>query len=104
MRIAVIGTGNVGGAFTRAATKAGQTVTVTGTSAEKAGELAAQTGAASVEGNVTAVQGADLVVLAVPGSAAAGRTNEEDPWRNQTNKQGYFMDGLLSGPASSSWQ
>lgn len=76
MRIAVIGAGNVGGALTRAATKAGHTVTVTGTSAGTAGELAAQTGATWVEDNVAAVQGADLVFLAVPG-AAAGPVAEE---------------------------
>ncbi len=70
MRMAVIGAGNVGGAFAGAATAAGHIVTVTGGSADRAGEVAAQTGATVAADNVAAVEGADLVVLAVPGSAA----------------------------------
>ncbi len=76
MRIAVIGAGNVGGAFTRAATQGGHTVVVTGTSVERAREVAQQTGATSVLGNAAAVQGADLVVLAVPGSVAGAVAEE----------------------------
>ncbi len=76
MKVTVIGAGNVGGAFTKAATEAGHTVTVTGASVQRAVEVAARTGATSVEGNVAAVQGADLVLLAVPGSAARAVAEE----------------------------
>ncbi len=76
MKIAVIGAGNVGGAFTRAAAAAGHTVTISASSAGRAKEVAAQTGAILADSTVAAVQDVDLVVLAVPG-AATGAVAEQ---------------------------
>jgi predicted dinucleotide-binding enzyme len=70
MRIAVIGAGNVGGGFARAAVAAGHEVVVTAAHAEKAEAVAAESGARAGASNLSAVEGAQVVVLAVPGTAA----------------------------------
>ena len=76
MRIAVIGSGNVGGSFGRAATNAGHEVVLTAAHAEKAQAVAAEFGARAAESNAAAVQGAQVVVLAVAGTDAASVTAE----------------------------
>ncbi len=76
MKIAVIGAGNVGGAFTRAATGAGHAVTITGASAANAPAVAERTGARVARTSADAVRGADLVVLAVPGGAVGSVAEE----------------------------
>jgi 8-hydroxy-5-deazaflavin:NADPH oxidoreductase len=70
MRIAVIGAGNVGGGFGRAAVAAGHDVVVTAAHPEKAQSVAAEIGAQSAETVSSAAQGAQVVVLAVPASEA----------------------------------
>ena len=70
MRIAVIGAGNVGGGFSRAAVAAGHDVVISAAHPEKAQAVAAEVGAQAAESNTAAVQGAQVVVLAVPGTAA----------------------------------
>jgi predicted dinucleotide-binding enzyme len=70
MRIAVIGVGNVGGGFSRAAVAAGHDVVVAAAHAEKAQAVAAEVGAQAAASNISAVQGAQVVVLAVPGTEA----------------------------------
>jgi 8-hydroxy-5-deazaflavin:NADPH oxidoreductase len=70
MRIAIIGAGNVGGGFARAAVAAGHEVVLSATHAEKAEAVAAQSGARAAASNAAAVEGAQMVVLAVPGTAA----------------------------------
>jgi 8-hydroxy-5-deazaflavin:NADPH oxidoreductase len=66
MKIAIIGSGNVGKALAKSSVKAGHTVTMTATSAEKAAESAKSTGAQAAGSNQEAVKDADLVIVAVP--------------------------------------
>jgi 8-hydroxy-5-deazaflavin:NADPH oxidoreductase len=70
MRIAVIGVGNVGGGFAKAAVAAGHEVVLSAAHAEKAEAAAAETGARAAASNVDAVEHARVVVLAVPGTDA----------------------------------
>jgi NADPH-dependent F420 reductase len=79
MHVAIIGAGNVGSALSKAAVAAGHTVSVSATSPEKAAGVAAETGARPAANNVDAVTGADLVVLAVPGSAVTAVADELAP-------------------------
>ncbi|KFG72878.1 NADPH-dependent F420 reductase [Streptomyces mutabilis] len=79
MRIAIIGAGNVGSALAAAAVSAGHTVTVSATSAQKAAEVAAQAGARGAQDNADAVSDAEVVVLAVPGSAVTTVARELAP-------------------------
>jgi 8-hydroxy-5-deazaflavin:NADPH oxidoreductase len=69
MNIAIIGAGNVGKALTGSALKAGHSVTVSSAGSESARSAAEATGARAAESNRAAVEGADLVVLAVPYTA-----------------------------------
>jgi hypothetical protein len=72
MRIAIIGAGNVGGGLAGAATTAGHDVVLSASDPASAQRTAATTGATAVTSNAEAVDGADLVVLTVPGSSVAG--------------------------------
>jgi 8-hydroxy-5-deazaflavin:NADPH oxidoreductase len=76
MDIAIIGAGNVGGALARSFARAGHSVTVTATSAERADQLARETGAHAVGTNLEAVAAGEAVVLAVPTSALDGLLEE----------------------------
>ena len=71
MRITIIGAGNVGRGLAAAAAAAGHDVVVSATTPASAQEAAGKTGATASGSNAEAVQGADVVVLAVPGSAVA---------------------------------
>lgn len=66
MDIAIIGAGNVGSALAKSFTGAGHSVTVTATKEESAEAVARETGARAVLDNREAVQGAEVIVLAVP--------------------------------------
>ena len=66
MNIAIIGAGNVGRALATSAIRGGHTVIVSSASGVTAAMLAEQTGAKAAASNRAAVEGADLVVLAVP--------------------------------------
>jgi predicted dinucleotide-binding enzyme len=79
MRIAIIGAGNVGSGLGRAAVQAGHDVVLTAANPEKARAVAAEVGATAAESNTAAAQGAQLVVLAVPGSEAPAVTAEIAP-------------------------
>ena len=79
MRIAVIGAGNVGGGFSRAAVAAGHDVVITAARPEKAQAVAAEVGAEAAASNADAVRGAQVVVLAVPGTEAPAVTAELAP-------------------------
>lgn len=76
MKIAIIGTGNVGTALGTSFTRAGHEVTFVARDAGKAGEVAASIGAATATSIAAAVRPADVVVLAVP-YAATGAILEE---------------------------
>ena len=69
MRIAIIGSGNVGGGLAASAVKSGHDVVVSASDPANAEKTAANTGATAAASSVEAVQGADLVVLAVPNGA-----------------------------------
>jgi len=66
MKIAIIGTGNVGTALGASLVRAGHTVTLTGQDATKATAAAAQIGAQAGTSLASAVEAAEVVVLAVP--------------------------------------
>lgn len=66
MKIAIIGSGNVGKALAGAATKAGHDVTIASANPDHAREAATATHAHAAASARDAVRGADLVVLAVP--------------------------------------
>jgi NADPH-dependent F420 reductase len=69
MNIAIIGAGNVGKALTGSAIRTGNNVTVSSASGDTARALAEATGARAAASDREAVEGADLVVLAVPYTA-----------------------------------
>jgi 8-hydroxy-5-deazaflavin:NADPH oxidoreductase len=66
MKIAIIGSGNVGKALARSSIRAGHKVTLSASSPETAAEAAEATGAHAARSNVEAVEDADLVIIAVP--------------------------------------
>jgi len=66
MKIAIIGAGNVGKALARSSIRAGHQVTLSAASPESAADAAKATGAHAAKNNVEAVDGADLVIIAVP--------------------------------------
>ncbi|SMD26431.1 NADPH-dependent F420 reductase [Kibdelosporangium aridum] len=70
MRIAIIGTGNVGGSLATAAIATGHQVSVAAAHHEHAVKLAGDTGATAAETPAEAAVDADVVVLAVPAGAA----------------------------------
>jgi 8-hydroxy-5-deazaflavin:NADPH oxidoreductase len=79
MRIGIIGAGNVGGGLAAAAIAAGHHVTVAAAHQDRAARAAAQTGATAASDLAEVVQGADVVLMAVPAAAAAevlGRLGE----------------------------
>jgi 8-hydroxy-5-deazaflavin:NADPH oxidoreductase len=76
MRIAIVGAGNVGKALSAAAVAAGHDVAVSATTRENAEEAAAAAGARAAADNADAVNGAEIVVLAVPHAAVADIANE----------------------------
>jgi NADPH-dependent F420 reductase len=71
MKIAIIGAGNVGGALAVASTKAGHAVVLAAMDPARAKTAADAAGAQSAASNAEAVDGADVVILAVPGSTLA---------------------------------
>ena len=77
MRVAIIGAGNVGKALATSITRAGHEVTIAAQHPESARAAADQVGAASADSNATAVVDADVVILAVPYTAAGGDVADE---------------------------
>jgi predicted dinucleotide-binding enzyme len=71
MRIGIVGSGNVGGALAAAATAAGHQVAITAAHPEHANKVAEQTGATAAATPAEVARDADVVVLAVPATAAA---------------------------------
>jgi NADPH-dependent F420 reductase len=66
VKIAIIGSGNVGRALATSSVRAGHKVTLSSAHPEKARQVAQATGAQAADSNKKAIEGADLVVLAVP--------------------------------------
>jgi 8-hydroxy-5-deazaflavin:NADPH oxidoreductase len=69
MKIAIIGAGNVGGALAGAAGRAGYSVTISAAHPEHAQAAAEATGARAARTNGEAIEGAEIVILAVPYAA-----------------------------------
>jgi len=69
MKIGIIGAGNVGGALAGSAAKAGHTVSISASKPESAERAAGETAARPARTNKDAVEGADVVILAIPGNA-----------------------------------
>jgi 8-hydroxy-5-deazaflavin:NADPH oxidoreductase len=76
MKIAVIGTGNVGGALGKALSGAGHDVTYAARDQAKVDATAQDAGADAALSPVDAVKGADVVILAVPFTAIEGLATE----------------------------
>ena len=76
MRIAILGAGNVGAALATAAVGAGHEVVISARDPEHAQQAARSAGARAASSNAEAVDGAELVVLAVPYAAAGGIVTE----------------------------
>ena len=66
MKIAIIGSGNVGKALAKAGVKAGHKVTLSASKPEHAEAAAKATGARAASSNSEAVKDAELVIVAVP--------------------------------------
>jgi len=79
MDIAIIGAGNVGRALATSALRAGNSVTVSSANGSTSAALARETGAKAAASNRAAVDGADLVVLAVPYMAIVDVLDEIGP-------------------------
>jgi NADPH-dependent F420 reductase len=71
MKLAIIGSGNVGRALAASATRAGHDVVLAARTPAHAEEAAQVVGAQAAPDNATAVSDADLIILAVPYTAAA---------------------------------
>ncbi|MDC5697588.1 NAD(P)-binding domain-containing protein [Intrasporangium calvum] len=76
MHVAIIGSGNVGGALAGAATAAGHSVTLAAADPQHAAEVAGRAGANAASSNADAVRDADVVVLAIPGLAVPAVADE----------------------------
>jgi NADPH-dependent F420 reductase len=66
MKVAIIGAGNVGKALARSAVRAGHDVTLSAANPDHAAEAAKAAGAHAARTNTEAVNGAELVIVAVP--------------------------------------
>lgn len=66
MQIAIIGAGNVGGAVARACVRTGHDVVISAAEPSDAQEVAGTVGARAAESNTAAVEGAEMIVIAVP--------------------------------------
>jgi predicted dinucleotide-binding enzyme len=105
--IAIIGTGNVGGALGTAAVKAGYDVVFAAKDAAKTQAVATAAGATAAPSARDAVAGADIVVLAVPYSAVMDVAAEIAPVAagkiviDATNPLKADYSGLATGPDAS---
>lgn len=71
MKVAIIGSGNVGKALAATAVKAGHAVTLAAAHPEHARDAALACGAEAADSAATAVRDAEVVILAVPAAAMA---------------------------------
>lgn len=79
MNISIIGAGNVGRALATSALRTGHTVTVSSSNGDTAAKLAEENGARAAASNLAAVDGAELVVLAVPYTTVVSVLDEIGP-------------------------
>jgi NADPH-dependent F420 reductase len=78
VNLAIIGSGNVGSAFAKAAVDAGHSVIISSADPANADAAAKATGAVAARTNRDAVNEADVVLLAVPGNAVRQIADELD--------------------------
>lgn len=76
MKLAIIGSGNVGKALAGTAVRAGHSVTIAASHPDHAQEAAQATGAQAATSNAEAVGSADIVFLALPAAAASTLVSE----------------------------
>jgi NADPH-dependent F420 reductase len=108
MRIAIIGSGNVGRALATSFTRAGHEVTITAQDPEHARAAASDAGATAHESNVAAAAASDVIVLAVPFTEAEGVAAEiraavaGKPVVDTSNRMAYGADGptIDNGPSN----
>jgi predicted dinucleotide-binding enzyme len=111
MKIAIIGSGNVGAALAKSSVRAGHTVTLTAKEPAHAGAKAKDTGARAVRNAVEAVKEAEVVILAVPyaavdavlgelGDALAGKTTPSRRGRRILNISLQMQHGLSRSSAT----
>ncbi len=104
MKVAIIGSGNVGKALAKAGVRAGHSVTLTASTPESAAEAARVTGAQSARSTAEAVKDAELVILALPssklddairqlGSALDGKAVIDTTNRVNRQDPGQVLDG-----------
>lgn len=79
MNVAIVGAGNIGKGLAGPLVKAGHTVRITARDAEGVREAARDTGASAAPNLRSAVDGAEVVVLAVPFTAAESVSRELAP-------------------------
>jgi hypothetical protein len=79
MNVAIIGAGNAGRALATSAMRSGHSVTVSSSNGATAAKLAEETGAKAAASNRAAVEGAELVVLAVPYTAMVDVLDDVGP-------------------------
>jgi predicted dinucleotide-binding enzyme len=77
--ISIIGSGNIAKALGASAVRAGHDVTIASREAANAGATATEIGARAADDLLTAVRSADVIVLAVPATAAGDVANEIAP-------------------------
>ena len=85
VNVAIIGTGNVGGALGRSLSRAGHSVTFYSRDEQKNADVASASSSATADSAVHAVEGAEVVILAVPYSSVAGRRPRD---RTRHSRQG----------------
>src|SRR5215213_9069302 len=103
MKLAIVGVGNVGAAFARAAVGAGHEVTVAASRQENARRVAGEVGAQPADSVTEAAAGADAVVLAVPYAAAADLVRQLDDGTtviDVTNPVSDAGDDLVARPSA----
>ena len=76
MNISIIGAGNVGRSLAASSVRAGHSVVVASSDPQDAEGVAQATGARTAPSNAAAVHGADIVILAVPFTAAEAIVDE----------------------------
>jgi NADPH-dependent F420 reductase len=79
VNVAIIGTGNVGGALGKSLSRAGHDVTFYSRDEQKRAEVATSNGASSADSATAAVENADVIIIAVPYAAAADVAREIAP-------------------------